>query len=273
MVRPTPEAPLEIAGQAIHNRLFIGTGRFRSSGDLDATVEATDATIIAAAIRRVAIDEPTTAETLANDPTVGVVAERVREGKSRIVPNTSGARDAEQAVRIARLAREIVGHGWVKLEVTPNLETLLPDAHETLAAAEVLAKEGFVVLPYMQADPTLAKRLEDVGVAAVMPLGAPIGTGQGLRTRSFLELIIRDANVPVVVDAGLGLPSHACDAMELGADAVLANTALARAAAPSEMGRAFAEAVRAGRRGYLAGAMTRSGDARASSPLDDRLGS
>ena len=173
--------------------------------------------------------------------------------KYLLLPNTSGARDAEEAIRLARLARAATGINWVKLEVTPDPYYLLPDPVETLKAAEILVKDGFVVLPYINADPILAKRLQDVGTATVMPLASPIGSNQGLKTRSAIEIIIEQATVPVVVDAGLGLPSHAAEAMEMGADAVLVNTAIATAADPVKMAVAFKQAVEAGRMAYAAG--------------------
>jgi thiazole synthase len=183
-----------------------------------------------------------------------------------ILPNTSGARDAEEALRVARLCRAAGGFDWIKLEVTPEPNYLLPDAVETLRAAEKLVAEGFTVLPYINADPVLARRLEEAGCATVMPLGAPIGTSRGLRTRDQIGIIVEQCTVPVVVDAGLGLPSHAAEAMELGADACLVNTALAIAEDPVLMARAFARGVRAGREAHLAGAGGVTFAARASSP-------
>ena len=185
----------------------------------------------------------------------------------QLLPNTSGVRDAREAVVAARLSREVFGTPFIKLEIHPDPKYLMPDPMETLAATETLAKEGFVVLPYVQADPVLCKRLEEAGAAAVMPLGAPIGTNKGLLTRDFLEIIIEQASVPVVVDAGLGLPSHAAAAMEMGADAVLVNTAIAVASDPIAMARAFADAVDAGRRGRLAGPSGTFRHAVATSPL------
>jgi len=187
--------------------------------------------------------------------------------KYLLLPNTSGARTAEEAVRLARLARAATGINWVKLEVTPDPYYLLPDPVETLKAAEILVKDGFVVLPYINADPILSKKLQNVGTATVMPLGSPIGSNQGLKTRAALEIIIEQTNVPVVVDAGLGLPSHAAEAMEIGADAVLINTAIATAADPAKMAEAFRLAVQAGRTAYLSGAAAETKRAIASSPL------
>jgi thiazole synthase len=187
--------------------------------------------------------------------------------KHLLLPNTSGARDAAEAIRLARLARAASGINWLKLEVTPDPYYMLPDPIETLKAAEILVKEGFIVLPYINADPVLAKRLEDVGVATVMPLASPIGSNRGLTTRAALEIIIAQARVPVVVDAGLGLPSHAADAMEMGADAVLVNTAIAIADDPVAMARAFRMATEAGRIAFRSGPGAVSKQANASSPL------
>lgn len=185
-----------------------------------------------------------------------------------IVPNTSGARDAREAVRLARLAAAAGLPKWVKLEIHPDPQYLLPDPIETLEAAKILVQEGYVVLPYINADPVLAKRLEEVGVASVMPLGAPIGSNRGVETRPQIEIIIRQATVPVVVDAGLGAPSHAAEALEIGADAVLVNTAIAAAGEPLAMASAFRLAVEAGRTAYEAGLASRSAAAQATSPLD-----
>lgn len=251
---------LVIAGQRLRSRLFLGTGRYPDAESLRAAVAAAEVDVVAAALRRVDPERPRL------DP-LRVLADL----PLRILPNTSGARTAAEAVRIARLARELTGHGWVKVEITPDEESLLPDAAETLAAAARLVREGFTVLPYIQADPVLARRLEEAGCAAVMPLGAPIGTGQGLKTRPFLEVILERARVPVIVDAGLGLPSHACAAMELGADAVLVNTAIARCGDPPRMARAFAAAVRAGRAAWLAGRAPQTRRPVPSSPAEGRL--
>ena len=189
----------------------------------------------------------------------------------QFLPNTSGVRNAAEAVLAARLARDCFGTDFIKLEIHPDPKYLLPDPIETLAATEVLAKEGFKVLPYIQADPVLCKRLEEVGTAAVMPLGAPIGTNKGLKTRDLLEIIIEESRVPVVIDAGLGAPSHAAEAMEMGADAVLVNTAIAVAGDPVEMAVAFRLAVEAGRKAYLAGLGNVAQRAVASSPLTSFL--
>jgi thiazole synthase len=191
----------------------------------------------------------------------------IDRSKYLLLPNTSGARNAEEAIRLAKLAQAATGINWLKLEVTPDPYYLLPDPVETLKAAEILVKDDFVILPYINADPILAKKLEDVGTATVMPLASPIGSNQGLKTRASLEIIIEQANVPVVVDAGLGLPSHAADAMEMGADAVLVNTAIATADDPPRMAEAFRLAVKSGRIAFKSGSRAASEKAIASSPL------
>ena len=249
--------PLVIAGRTFHSRLMIGTGKFASAQALRDAIEASGAEIVTVALRRVDFSKPEENSILsAIDPK-----------KQLILPNTSGARTAEEAVRLARLARAAGLEPWVKLEITPEPRYLLPDPVETLRAAEMLIKEGFIVLPYIQADPVLAKRLEAIGTATVMPLGAPIGSNRGLKTRDLIKIIIEQATVPVVVDAGLGAPSHAAEAMELGADAVLVNTALADAADTAAMARAFALATEAGRLAYRAGLGPVRETAEASSPL------
>ncbi len=254
----TPEDLLRIADRTFRSRFFVGTGKFANAEILRRTLQESGAQVVTVALRRV---DPQ----FRGDPTLTALDPQ----QHLIVPNTSGARDAEEAIRLAKLGREIVGHQWVKLEVTPDPATLLPDPVETLSAAERLVRDGFVVLPYINADPILAKRLEDAGCATVMPLGAPIGSNRGLKTRDQIRIIIEQATVPVVVDAGLGLPSHACEAMELGADAVLVNTALATAGDPPLMARAFAAAIKAGREAYLArpGRVLGETEAEASSPL------
>lgn len=247
---------LVIAGREFDSRLLVGTGKFASPQVMAQALVASGAKIVTVALRRVDIDN-------AQDDTL----REIDRERYLLLPNTSGARTAEEAVRLSRLARAATDIRWVKLEVTPDPYYLLPDPVETLKAAEVLVKEGFIVLPYINADPILARRLEDVGTATVMPLGSPIGSNQGLRTRAALEIIIEQSNVPVVVDAGLGLPSHAAEAMEIGADAVLINTAIATAADPVEMSLAFKLAVEAGRKAYLAGPRAAIREAEASSPL------
>lgn len=247
---------LVIAGKEFCSRLMVGTGKFASNKLMSQAIEASGSEIVTVALRRVDIENE-------NDDMLAAIDRK----KYLLLPNTSGARNADEAVRLSRLARAATGINWVKLEVTPDPYYLLPDPVETLKAAEILVKEGFIVLPYINADPVLAKKLQDVGTATVMPLASPIGSNQGLKTRSAIEIIIEQASVPVVVDAGLGLPSHAAEAMEMGADAVLVNTAIATAANPADMARAFKFAVEAGRIAFNSGARTASKTANASSPL------
>lgn len=247
---------LIIADREFDSRLLIGTGKFASNELMAEAIECSGTEIVTVALRRVDIENQ-------NDDMLAVID----RDKYLLLPNTSGARDADEAVRLARLARAATGINWLKLEVTPDPYYLLPDPVETLKAAEILVKEDFVVLPYINADPVLAKKLEDIGTATVMPLASPIGSNQGLKTRSALEIIIEQADVPVVIDAGLGLPSHATDAMEIGADAVLVNTAIATAANPIDMAEAFRLAVVAGRKAYLSGPGSAAKKASASSPL------
>jgi thiazole synthase len=252
---------LTIAGRVFTSRLLVGTGKFASNQKLRAALDASGTELVTVALRRVDVDNP-------HDDMLDAI-DRTRHV---LLPNTSGARSAAEAIRLARLSRAAGCGAWVKLEVTPDPRYLLPDPIETLIAAETLVKDGFVVLPYINADPILAKRLEEVGTATVMPLGAPIGSNRGLRTRDALSIIIEQARVPVVVDAGLGAPSHAAEAMELGADAVLVNTAIAVAGDPVAMAEAFKLAVIAGRRAYRAGLGAVSTEASASSPLTGFLG-
>ncbi len=247
---------LTIAETTFSSRLFLGTGKFASSAVMEQTISASGTEMVTVALRRVDLTNP-------HDDIMGVIDPR----KYTFLPNTSGARNSDEAIRLARLARAASGSRWLKLEVTPDPRTLLPDPVETLLATEKLVKEGFIVLPYMNADPILALRLQDAGAAAVMPLGSPIGTNQGILTAFQIEIIIEQASVPVVVDAGIGAPSHAAQAMEMGADAVLVNTAIAIARVPIAMAQAFAKAVEAGRTAYEAGMGAKSSNARASSPL------
>ncbi|MBU4263715.1 MAG: thiazole synthase [Proteobacteria bacterium] len=246
---------LTIAGRTFRSRLFGGTGKFSSPKVMKEALDASGCEMVTVALRRVDLANPA-------DDIMSVLDRK----KFLFLPNTSGARDAHEAVRLARLARAAGGGEWLKLEVTPDPRTLLPDPIETLKATEILVKEGFIVLPYMNADPVLALRLQDAGAAAVMPLGSPIGTNQGILTAFQIAIIIEQARVPVVVDAGLGAPSHAAQAMEMGADAVLVNTAIAVAGDPVRMARAFALAVEAGREAFEAGLGERREDAAASSP-------
>ena len=247
---------LKIADTEFDSRLFIGTGKYASSDIMARAIDASGTEMVTVALRRVDIDNE-------NDDLLAAIDRK----KYLLLPNTSGARDAEEAIRLARLARAASGIDWVKLEVTPDPYYLLPDGTETLKAAETLVKDGFVVLPYINADPILAKKLQDIGTATVMPLASPIGSNQGLKTRAAIEIIITQAIVPVVVDAGLGLPSHAAEAMEMGADAVLVNTAIATANDPVKMATAFKKATQAGRDAFNAGFAQATKEAAASSPL------
>ncbi|MDE6243130.1 MAG: thiazole synthase [Muribaculaceae bacterium] len=253
---------LIIGGREFSSRLFVGTGKFSSPEVMLQAVLASESQMITVAMKRVNMLNEATDEMLTH----------INREHVQLLPNTSGVRDAKEAVLAAQMSREIFGTNFIKLEIHPDPKYLLPDPVETLKATEVLAADGFVVLPYIQADPVLCKRLEEVGAAAVMPLGAPIGTNKGLLTRDFLEIIIEQSCVPVIVDAGIGVPSHAAEAMEMGASAVLVNTAIAVAGDPVEMARAFDLAVKAGRRAYLAGPGAVSQSAQASSPLTSFLG-
>ncbi|MFO7606253.1 MAG: thiazole synthase [Desulfurivibrionaceae bacterium] len=246
---------LTIAGHTFKSRLLVGTGKFSSARVMKEALEASGSEMVTVALRRVDLDDP-------GDDIMSVLDRK----RYLFLPNTSGARDSVEAVRLARMARASGGGDWLKLEVTPDPRTLLPDPVETLRATEILVEEGFKVLPYINADPILALKLQDAGAAAVMPLGSPIGTNQGLLTRFQVEIIIEQARVPVIVDAGLGAPSHVAEAMEIGADAVLVNTALAVAADPVMMAKAFAMAVVAGRTAYEAGLAGSRSRPEASSP-------
>lgn len=253
---------LIIADREFGSRLFLGTGKFSSNDLMTKAIEASGTGMVTLAMKRVELGDE-------HDDFVG----HIQTPGLQLLPNTSGVRDAEEAVFAAQMAREAFGTPWLKLEIHPDPRYLLPDSVETLKATEKLVKMGFTVLPYCQADPTLCKRLEEAGAAAVMPLGAPIGTNKGLQTRDFLQIIIEQANVPVVVDAGIGAPSHAAEAMELGASACLVNTAIAVARNPVAMAVAFKEAVVAGRRAFEAGLAVSSVnlEASASSPLTSFL--
>ena len=247
---------LVIAGREFGSRLFLGTGKFSSHTLMQQAIEASRTEMVTVAMKRIELEN-------SNDD----MLQHILRPDITLLPNTSGVRNAEEAVFAAQMAREAFGTPWLKLEIHPDPRYLLPD--ETLKATERLVKMGFVVLPYCQADPTLCKRLEEAGAAAVMPLGAPIGSNKGLRTRDFLGIIIEQAGVPVVVDAGIGAPSHAAEAMEMGASACLVNTAIAVAGDPVAMAEAFASAVEAGRMAYEAGLGTVAEhfEADASSPL------
>src|SRR5947209_7584009 len=248
---------LVIAGREFGSRLFLGTGKFPSNASLAAAIVSSGTEMVTVALRR--IDATASGE--------GDILDAVDPDRVLLLTNTSGADDAEEAVRLARLARSGGYPTWIKLEITPEPRYLLPDGVETLKAAEVLCREGFTVLPYVNADPILCKRLEEVGCATVMPLGSWIGSNQGLRTRAALEIIIEQSLVPVVVDAGIGAPSQAAEAMEMGADAVLVNTAIGTAGDPAAMADAFRMAVDAGRQAFRSGLATVGRAAEASSPL------
>lgn len=247
---------LIIGGHEFSSRLMMGTGKFSSSEVMRDALEESGADFVTVALRRVQIEDPK-----------DNILSFIDRDRYVLLPNTSGARDADEAVRLARLARAAGGGDFVKLEVTPDPNYLLPDPVESLKAAEVLVKDGFLVLPYINADPILAKHLEEAGCVTVMPLGSPIGSNRGMKTRDAIEIIIEMANVPVVVDAGLGAPSHAAEAMEMGADAVLVNTAIAVAGDPPAMARAFKKGVEAGREAFLSGLGQPRKMAEASSPL------
>ncbi|MDO4335571.1 MAG: thiazole synthase [Bacteroidales bacterium] len=251
---------LKIGKKIFTSRLLVGTGKFRSNEIMAAAIKASGTEMVTAAMKRIDMDNRE------DDMLRHIMADGIE-----LLPNTSGARDAREAVLAAQLAREAFGTDFIKLEIHPDPKYLLPDPIETLAATEQLAKLGFTVLPYIQADPVLCKRLEEAGTAAVMPLAAPIGTNKGLVTRDLLKIIIEQSRVPVVVDAGLGAPSHAAEAMELGADAVLVNTAIAVAGDPVRMAKAFAQATIAGREAFEAGLGAVRSHAEASSPLTSFL--
>lgn len=247
---------LTIGGKEFSSRLFVGTGKFRSNEVMAEAIKASGTQMVTVAMKRIDMDNRD------DDMLRHIVADGIQ-----LLPNTSGVRNAAEAVLAAQLAREAFGTNFIKLEIHPDPKYLLPDPVETLAATEELAKLGFVVLPYIQADPVLCKRLEDVGTAAVMPLAAPIGSNMGMVTRDLLKIIIEQSRVPVVVDAGLGAPSHAAEAMELGADAVLVNTAIAVAGDPARMAKAFADATHAGREAFEAGLGAVGSYGEATSPL------
>lgn len=252
---------LEIGGRQFSSRLFLGTGKFRSNQLMEEAILASGTQMVTAAMKRI---DMTNRED-------DMLRHIIKHEHIQLLPNTSGARDAGEAILAAQLAREAFGTNFLKLEIHPDPRYLLPDPVETLKATEELAKMGFVVLPYIQADPVLCKRLEEAGAATVMPLAAPIGSNRGLVTRDLLRIIIEQSTVPVVVDAGLGAPSHAAEAMEMGADAVLVNTAIAVAGDPVRMARAFADATRAGREAFEAGLGDTTTVAAASSPLTSFL--
>lgn len=247
---------LKIADKEFKSRLFTGTGKFSSSDLMEKSLLATESELVTVALKRVDVKNQ-------KDD----ILTHLNHDHINLLPNTSGVRNAKEAIFAAELAREALGTNWLKLEIHPDPKYLMPDPIETLKAAEELVKLGFVVLPYIHADPVLCKRLEEVGTAAVMPLGSPIGSNKGLRTEDFLEIIIQQSKVPVIVDAGIGAPSHAARALEMGADAVLVNTAIAVSQDPIAMGKAFKMAVEAGRMAFEAKLGKISDGAQASSPL------
>lgn len=251
---------LIIGGKEFNSRLFIGTGKFSSNKLMAEAIKASGSEMVTVALRR--IDTENTEDDMLKHILLPGI---------QLLPNTSGVRNAKEAILAAHLAREAFETNFIKLEIHPDPKYLLPDPIETLKATEELAKDGFIVLPYIQADPVLCKRMEEVGTSAVMPLAAPIGTNKGLVVKDMIEIIIAESRVPVVVDAGLGAPSHAAEAMEMGADAVLVNTAIAIAGDPVAMAKAFAKAVEAGREAYEAELGIKSDSAVASSPLTSFL--
>lgn len=251
---------LHIADRVFESRLFLGTGKFGNLTEMSDAIVASASQLVTVALKR--IDQTSADDSLISALDLAAI---------HLLPNTSGARTAEEAVLAAQLAREALETNWVKLEIHPDPRYLLPDPIETLRATESLAKLGFVVMPYIHADPVLCKRLENAGTAVVMPLGAPIGSNKGLRTLDFLEIIIEESNVPVIVDAGIGAPSDAAKAMEIGADAVLVNTAIAVSNNPIVMAEAFKDAVIAGRKAYEAGLGKIGSQAVGSSPLTSFL--
>jgi thiazole synthase len=258
---------LTIANKTFSSRLFTGTGKFGSSAVMEEAILASGSELVTVALRRVDVRRPMTVGTSGAGGDMSDLLYHLRHPHLHLLPNTSGVRNAREAIFAAELAREALGTNWLKLEVHPDPRWLLPDPIETLAAATELVKRGFVVLPYIHADPVLCKRLEDVGVAAVMPLGSPIGSNKGLKTIDFLEIIIAQSRVPVIIDAGIGAPSDAAKALEMGADAVLVNTAIAASADPVRMAQAFRLAVEGGRMAYEARLAVSSPHAVASSPL------
>ncbi len=254
---------LEIAGKKFKSRLITGTGKHRSSEDLQDSIIASETEMITVAIRRINFDNPKEKNLL----------DVIDWEKYNILPNTAGSKTAEEAIYTAMLAREVTQSNWIKVEVIPDAKYLLPDPIGTLEACENLVKEGFVVLPYIAPDPVLAKRLEDIGCATVMPLGSPIGSGRGVLALEEIQIIIEQSSIPVVVDAGLGVPSEASLVMESGADAVLVNTAIAGAKDPKMMAEAFKLGVEAGRKAYLSGRIPKTDQANASSPKDNIVNS
>ncbi|GGE98182.1 thiazole synthase [Flavobacterium limi] len=249
-----------IGDKTFNSRLFLGTGKFGSNLQMEEAILASESELVTVALKRIDLETDTDA-----------ILSHLQHPNINLLPNTSGARNAKEAIFASQLAREALETNWVKLEIHPDPKYLMPDPVETLKATEELAKLGFIVLPYIHADPVLCKHLEDAGTAAVMPLGSPIGSNKGLKTIDFLEIIIEQSNVPVIVDAGIGAPSDAAKAMEIGADAVLVNTAIAVAGNPKLMAEAFKEAVVAGRKAFEAKVPNKQNYAIASSPLTSFL--
>lgn len=256
------QEPLVIAGKEFTSRLILGTGKYRSMEEMVGAVEASGTEMITVALRRLDLD----------NPDKKTILDYIDWSKYRILPNTAGCRTPEEALTVARLARAMGLSDWIKLEVIPDPKYLLPDPVDTLEAAKALINEGFTVLPYIHADPVLARKLQDIGCATVMPLGSAIGSGRGIHTAEEIQIIIEQATVPVVVDAGLGVPSDAAQAMEMGADAVLVNTAIAQADDPALMAEAFRQGVEAGHKAYLAGRIPKKTYASASSPTEGIIG-
>lgn len=257
LVQAKEEDKLTIGGKTFRSRLMLGTGKYRTADEMNAALEASGCEIVTVALRRIDLNQPKRS-----------ILDEIDWKRYHILPNTAGARTAEEAVRTARLARAMGLSDWIKVEVIPDSKYLLPDPVGTFEACKTLVDEGFIVLPYINADPALALRLQEIGTHTVMPLASPIGSGQGMKTREQVQIIIEQASVPVVVDAGIGVPSEAAQAMELGASACLINTAIARAADPALMARAMRLGVDAGRAAYLAGRMPVLPFASASSPLE-----
>src|SRR5947207_3089518 len=253
----TDDKPLTIGGKIFTSRLMLGTGKYRNAEEMNAALDASGCEIVTVALRRIDLDAPKRS-----------IMDEIDWSHYQILPNTAGARTAEEAIRTARLARAMGLSDWIKVEVIPDPKYLLPDPIGTLEACRTLVGEGFVVLPYIHADPVLALRLQEIGTATVMPLASPIGSGQGMKTFDAIRIIVEQATVPVVVDAGLGVPSDAAISMELGADACLINTAIARAENPALMAEAMRLGVEAGRKAYLAGRMLALPYASASSPVE-----
>ena len=249
-----------IGDKTFESRLFLGTGKFGSNQEMEKAILASRSELVTVALKRIDLETDT-----------DVILSHLNHSRINLLPNTSGARNAKEAVFVAQLSREALETNWLKLEIHPDPKYLMPDPIETLKATEELAKLGFIVLPYIHADPVLCKHLEDAGTAAVMPLGSPIGSNKGLKTIDFLEIIIEQSNVPVIIDAGIGSPSDAAKAMEIGADAVLVNTAIAAAGNPELMAEAFKEAVIAGRKAFEAKIANQHNYAVASSPLTSFL--